>query len=230
MDLSYRFRFDDGREKSFELKLDPKTLTLQSPERGSSPDWVRLGNHRCTNCPLSAAEFPDCPVAKNLVEVIEQFKDSISFHEVDISIRTKNREYRKRAPVQNGVSGLIGVVMVTSGCPNLDKLRPMVCTHLPFADVHETMYRALSMYLLAQYFRHKKGKEPDWELKRLVEIYDAIGIVNRCFTDRLRTARIEDASLNALVSLDCFATMTVALLMDQSLPQLETLFHAYLKD
>jgi len=41
------FRFDDGREKSFELKLDPKTLTLQSPERGSSPNWVPLGNHRC---------------------------------------------------------------------------------------------------------------------------------------------------------------------------------------
>jgi hypothetical protein len=228
--IHYRFILDSGAEKTFELELDPEALSLSGAPVSPLPAWTRLENEQCPNCPLKAAASPHCPVASRLVGIIEEFKDGVSFHEAEISITTPAREYRKRAPLQVGISSLIGVVMVTSGCPILDRLRPMVCTHLPFADINETMYRALSMYLLGQYFRHKRGLEPDWDLKRLVNIYDDIGTVNRQFARRLKTIKIEDASLNALVSLDCFATFSVCSIMDDSLEQLEKLFHAYLKD
>lgn len=230
MKIRYRFILDDKSEKRFELRFDPKTLAHQRPENPSPPEWTRLGNEKCPNCPLSEAEHPHCPAALSLVDVIEEFKDGISFTEADISIQTDQREFRKRAPLQTGISGLIGVVMATCGCPILAKLRPMVATHLPFANIHETMYRAISMYLTAQYFVFKRGRAPDWDMKDLVKIYDAISKVNRHFSQRLRTIKIEDASLNALVSLDCFAAMTVDSIMDSSLQEIEGLFHAYLRE
>lgn len=229
MRIRYRFVLNSGQEKLFELQLDPTTLSLPKPS-GEPPAWTELTNQQCPNCPLKAEEHKHCPVAVQMVEVINQFKDDISFHEAEITIATSGREYRKHAPLQTGISGLIGVVMCTSGCPILDKLRPMVRTHLPFASANETMYRAISTYLLAQYFVQRHGGKPDWELKDLVKIYDDVSTVNRSFAQRLKAVQIEDASLNALVSLDCFANIAVGSIVDDSLDELESLFRAYLQD
>lgn len=229
MRIGYRFTLASGEQKVFELNFDPATLSLAT-KPSDPPPWTELKNEQCSNCPLSADRYRHCPVAVQLVEVIDQFKDHISFHEAEISISTSGREYRKHAPLQTGISGLIGVVMVTSGCPILDKLRPMVRTHLPFAAINETMYRAISMYLLAQYFVQKRGGKPDWELKDLVKIYDEISTVNLHFARRLKTIQIEDASLNALVSLDCFAAMAAGSIVDNSLDEIESLFTAYLEE
>ncbi len=73
----------------------------------------------------------------------------------------------------------MGIYMVTSGCPVMGKLKPMVKFHLPFASGEETSYRMVTMYLLAQFFKYKNGKEPDWDLKNLVKIYD------NCFADQI---------------------------------------------
>jgi hypothetical protein len=226
MKFSYRFQLKGGEESLFDLSLDPQSLAL-GPGAGEPPDWARLGNKQCPNCPLSAERCPFCPVARNLAPVIAEFACRISFEEADISIVTESREYRRRAPLQNGISSLIGLVMVTSGCPHLDKLRPMVYTHLPFASTEETTYRAVSMYLLAQYLRRQRGLAPDWELSGLVTLYEAVSVVNKHFVERLKTIKLEDASLNAVVKLDCFAAMTATLVAAQSLSGVEKLFQPY---
>jgi len=77
--------------------------------------------------------------------------------------------------------------------------------HLPFADVDETLYRATSMYLLAQYFRQQEGKAGDFELEGLKHIYDNIQLVNAAVADRLRAATKTDATVNAIIILDTFA-------------------------
>ena len=92
------------------------------------------------------------------------------------------------------------------------------------------MYRAVSMYLLAQYYRDQRGKTPDWRLEKLVHIYDAIGKVNQAFAKRLLSINPQDASLNALVSLDCFATVTAFSIVRDRLQEMEYLFQAYLRD
>ncbi|MCX5787188.1 MAG: hypothetical protein NTX64_01575 [Elusimicrobia bacterium] len=228
MHIRYRFALTGGRVKEFDLSLDPASLALMNPAPEPLPEWTRLGNRRCSICPLNEQDHPHCPIAANLAGVIEEFKDSISFHEAEISILTEAREFRKKAALQEGISGLIGIVMVTSGCPVLDKLRPMVRIHMPFPETIETMYRAISMYLLAQFFVYKRGRQPDWDLKHLVDIYNAVSTVNRDFVKRLKTIKLQDASLNALVSLDCFAAVTVISILDDSLQEIENLFSAYL--
>ena len=119
--------------------------------------------------------------------------------------------------------------MVTSGCPVLDMLRPMVRFHLPFATPTETTYRAVAMYLMAQFFLHRNGQKPDWELDDLVRVYGEVQAVNQGFSQRLREISSEDASSNALNILDCFASFIVLSIDEDMLSNFESLFTAYLK-
>jgi hypothetical protein len=227
MKIVYQFIFPNAKEESFEVNLDPNTLSYRVEASAPAPEWTRLGNKKCRNCPLNEKDHPHCPVALSLAPVLLRFARHISFEEVDMVVTTDVREYRKRISLQRGISAIFGLIMATSGCPHLDKLRPMAFTHLPFSGLEETRYRAISMYLLAQYFRGRKGLAVDWELKGLESIYAEIGAVNRDFVSRLRTIDMEDANFNAIVGLDCFC-LTDSTAMTRSLDKLERLFHPYL--
>jgi hypothetical protein len=229
MHIQYRFTLADGTERRFALTLDKATLALVPPPEGTEPPaWTLLANQPCPNCPLASAEGARCPVAVNLDPVIQGFHDSISHEVADVTVETEARTYLKRAPLQSGISGIIGLIMVTSGCPVMDRLRPMVRTHIPFATLDETIYRALSMYLLSQYFVQRRGGAPNWELSGLMAVYGEVRKVNRAFVKRLHTLQIEDASLNAIVNLDVFASFTSMNIATASLDEVEQLFAAYL--
>ena len=92
------------------------------------------------------------------------------------------------------------------------------------------MFRAVSMYLLAQYFVSQRGKTPDWKLENLVRIYEDVRLVNQSFCRRLLSINPKDASLNALVGLDCFATVTAFSIETDSLKEMEALFEVYLRE
>jgi hypothetical protein len=226
--ISYLFKLKSGEEKHFSLEFQFPSMQLISPKRAEYPAWAALEFNRCPHCPLAPEKNPQCPIAANLVDVIDFFKNFISTEMVEITITSENRQYHKRVPVQVSVSSLMGLHMVTSGCPIMDKLRPMVYTHLPFATVEETLYRAISMYLVAQFLLHKRGEAPDWELKNLVKIYDDIGRLNQTFVKRLISINPKDASLNALVSLDCFASYNTMSISENYLEELEVLFGSYI--
>jgi len=228
--IEYQFRLRSGVERTFTVRLKKPTLELISVRQTVLPEWTKLTHHQCSNCPLDPEQHPRCPIAANLVDVIEAFRDCLSTEEADITIRSESREYHKRSPVQYGVGSLMGLYMVVSGCPIMDKLRPMVYTHLPFATVEDTMFRAVSMYLLAQYFLSQRGKTPDWKLEKLVRIYEDISVVNQSFAKRLLSINPKDASLNGLVGLDCFATATAFSIVQDSLHEIEPLFRAYLEE
>jgi hypothetical protein len=117
--------------------------------------------------------------------------------------------------------------MVTSGCHIMEKMKPMVRYHLPFASMWETGYRVLSTYLLAQYFLNKRGRQPDWDLKHLVDIYADIQTVNKNISQRLNQMKNQDATLNALIKLDMFAKRISVSIDKESLDEIESLFDAY---
>jgi len=225
--FKYKFNFGAGIEKEFNVELDNKTLDLIQTKKESSPKWAELEYFKCPNCPLNKNQHAFCPVAANLVEIVNFFKDSISYKEVDLFVKTEERGYVKHTTLQQGINALIGIYMVTSGCPIMNKLKPMVRYHLPFATLQETRYRSISMYLLAQYFLYKRGGKPDWDLKNLVKIYDEIRIVNKGFFNRLSKIEIKDATLNAIVKMDMFA-QHVSISIDKNvLDEMESSFDAY---
>jgi hypothetical protein len=228
--IEYRFQLPDGARKAFCIRLRKQDLQLVTNEPTPPPAWTRLTHHQCPNCPLDPDTHPHCPVALGLGGVIEAFQDYLSTINAEIVIVTDTREYRRTAPVQYGISSLMGLYMVTSGCPILNKLRPMAQTHLPFATIDETVYRLTSMYLLAQFFVAQRGGTPDWELARLVELCEAVGLVNQAFSKRLLSINPQDASLNALAGLDCFTLSTAFSIDRDHLKDLEALFSAHIEE
>jgi hypothetical protein len=168
-----------------------------------------------------------CPIALNFADIAEQFKDMVSHQEVTVTVTTEERLYSKDTTVQQGLSPLVGIVMATSGCPVMEQLKPMVRFHLPFATLEETIFRMVSMYLVAQYFQKQNGGSAEWNLDGLAKVYAEVGVVNRDFAQRLRDAAKKDANVNALVNLDCFATM-VPLAAEETLSGIKPYFSAYL--
>ncbi len=228
--IKYIFEMADSRSLEFEILLSPDKLTYQIEPDAEKPDWTKLGFHMCEGCKLANTGVDHCPVAVNLNDIVTTFKSDVSYDLVDLSIVSAERTYSKeKVSMQSGLSSIVGIIMVTSGCPSLDYLRPMVGTHLPFASIKESIYRAMSMYLLAQYTRAKNGLEPDWSLKGLSKIYAEIDAINISVVKRLRAATEEDASLNAVVILDSFAKL-VPMSIEGSFGGMEDLFWPYLKD
>ena len=225
--FQYRFRFADGTERAITVQLDRKTLDAQLPPRAAPPDWTALSHHKCAHCPLPDAAGARCPAALSLVDVADLFSGALSFQQVDVTIESEARTYAKRTTLQRAVSSLIGLLMVTSGCPVMGKLRPMAQFHLPFASTQETKYRVLSMYLLAQFFRSKQGRLPDWDLKGLTRLYQDIRVLNRHVAKRLGDVGSGDAHLNALVILDTFADSISFSIDRRRLGELERLFRSY---
>jgi hypothetical protein len=172
---NYKFIFNNGGEKEFNIDLDRVTFNLIQTGDKAFPEWTKLSCFKCPNCIL------------------------------------------------------IGIYMVTGGCPIMEKLKPMVRFHLPFATIEETKYRAISMYLLAQYFLYQRDSQPDWDLKKLAETYENIRIVNESFCKRLRTIEGKDANLNAVVVLDIFADSVNFSIDSRMVDDLDYLFKGYLK-
>ncbi|MEX2117197.1 MAG: hypothetical protein WEB37_09930 [Bacteroidota bacterium] len=225
--LVYRFDFEDGPEKDFAIELEAESLSLILEGNQPKPEWTRLKYHQCENCPLpDSVEY--CPVALNLASLVESFQDSISFEKTKVTVETKERVFVKDTTLQKGLSALIGIYMVTSNCPVMDWLRPMVRFHLPFATSRETVYRAVSMYLTAQFFIMRKGGAPDWDMRNLSEIYKAISVVNRGISKRISNASTNDANVNAVVILHSVGE-SLPYMIENGLNEIEPLFSHYVR-
>lgn len=225
--FEYRFEFENGTSKQFPVDLDGQTLNYinNSPAR---PEWTELHFQQCENCPLGH-DVRYCPVAVNLAPLVEEFKDSVSFEKATVTVKSPDRTYVKETTLQKALSSLVGMLMVTSDCPIMVKLRPMARFHLPFATTFETMYRAISMYLTAQQLVRRKGKDPDWDLKGLVKIYKDISTVNKGISRRLSAASTKDANVNAVVILHSLGD-AVPFFIESGLDELEPYFHEYVQE
>lgn len=228
IEIGYSFSFENGLKKTIDVKIDRHNLYFLAEEPAHHPHWTRLDHHKCINCTLDEKSSRYCPVAFNLAHIADKFKAFSSLERVVVNVTTKERVYSKYTSLQEGLSSLIGIVMATSGCPVLDYLRPMVRFHLPFATVSETVYRMVSMYVMAEFLIQRKGNKPDWKLEGLDRIYSEIHQVNKDFSKRVAETAKNDANINAIVNLDCFACL-IPLTAEEMLKEIETNFQAYLK-
>ncbi|MBI5464217.1 MAG: hypothetical protein HY966_04610 [Ignavibacteriales bacterium] len=222
----YKFQFDDGTERQFDVLLDSHTLKALTSHDPHRPEWTKLKFHQCENCPLDdSVEY--CPIAVNVAHLIDQFKSSTSYDRTWVVVEASERTYAQETSVQNGLASIMGIYMVTSDCPILDMLRPMVRFHLPFATAVESVYRSIGMYLIAQHFRMKNNLDADWKLDRLSELYKEIAKVNKGFWNRLSNASNYDANVNALIVLSTFGD-AVRFSLKKDLDDIAPMFQNYL--
>ena len=197
MTIEYRIALDDEHEFSYRFELD---RDYDRKAAAQAPKWTRLEHQRCSNCPLSADDFSHCPAAVDLHRVIEDFRGLPAFQRAQVHVRTPEREYTKQVGLEEGLRALLGVIMATSACPVLARLKPMAQQHLPFASNREFVLRAVSLYLTRQYFNLREGRHADWELRGLVRSFQQLQLVNQAFWQRIHDTCHGDSNLKAFLS------------------------------
>lgn len=227
--LEYQFKLSDGRQFRYSLAWDDQRYRLLSDQPQSPPKWTMLTNQQCVNCPLSEANTPHCPAAVNIAPLVNDVSQLVSYAKLDVTVTTPLRTVTANTSAQQAISSLLGLLLASSDCPHCRYLQPMARFHLPLADEHDTVYRATSMYLLAQYLRSTKQLTADFSLNGLGAIYHQLQQVNFGLAARLRGVCEHDATINAVIILDLLAK-EVPFAMEESLQQLLPMFSSYLED
>jgi hypothetical protein len=220
----YQFKFSDGNIKDYEILLAPDTLSLIRENDDQPPaDWTRLECDQCQCCPLTPQTHPLCPIAVNIMELVDNFKEVFSYHDCTVMCETQERTYIKQTSVMEGLSAIFGVIMATSECPIMEFLKPMARFHLPFSTIEETTVRSAAMYLLAQYFRYKRKGGMQFDFSILEKHYAKVQLVNEGLLARINGVSSEDADKNAIITLHSLSQF-LSMEMDYSLQGLEPIF------
>ena len=201
--FEYRLHFPDGKRCTINVVLDGETLGCIEP-LPVMREWTALACHQCPHCPLDPALEPLCPLAARLDPLVDTLGSVLSYEALDVEAVVAERIVSTHAPAQAVASSLMGLIGATSGCPHTAFLKPLAWFHQPFASEEETVFRAVSAWLLKQYFHSLDDEKPDWTLTGLKERYDALHEVNVHMARRLRQASSCDATVNAIVRLDMF--------------------------
>jgi hypothetical protein len=221
--IRYRFDLPDGSKTTLEFAFDSTDFRLSNAAPADPPFWTKLGFNQCANCPLNALEQPHCPAALQMASALEPLKALVSFDTVGVTVVQAERAVYAETSAQQAMSSVLGLIMATAGCPWTDHLRPMARFHLPFASEIETVYRSVSMYLLARELASPNGTQGFAALEHL---YVNLHIVNRDMSRRLGAATRTDPARNAMALLDSYTTLLPAAL-ERSLDELKPLFDAW---
>ena len=222
----YKLKFDEECTLEFPVHIDKATNSFISIQQYPVPFWTTLDYQQCRNCPLVKEDVPLCPVAVNLVPLIDLCGTVPSYEKVKVEVVTPERSIYAETTAQRVLSSILGLIIATSPCPHTEYFKPMAHFHLPLASDDETVYRTSSMFLLAQYFRYKDGKDYSLDLAGLATIYAEMKIVNRALAHRLKAAISQDAAVNGIILLDLL-TQSVAWSIEDGLEGLRYLFKRY---
>jgi hypothetical protein len=221
--IDYEFRLSDEDIKIFKILLHPINITLIHLTPQIEPQWAQLDHQKCACCPLDSKRIRYCPIAVNIAELVDEFKNMVSSDNCLVRCRTPERTYVKKTSIMAGLSSILGIIMATSDCPIMEFLKPMARFHLPFATVEETMVRSISIYLLRQYFVHKNNIAPDLDLKELDSHYEKVRQVNRGLLARIKSVVQHDADMNAIFILHSISE-SLCMEIDYNLDSLSYLF------
>ena len=221
--IQYFFDFENGAPLKFEVNLERQFDFKQ--DLSHAPEWTRLENNKCQNCPLQRSQFSHCPAALDLDKVMGDFQKIAASTKVNVRVVTPEREYSKRVTLEEGVRALMGLIMATSACPIFSTLKPNARHHLPFANREEVVLRSASLYLMHQYLIARDGGTPDWELKGLIKTHEQLQLVNHAFWQRTMTAFQSDANSKALLSFFTLSSNMSASLQSQ-LSKMKSVFYS----
>ncbi len=221
--FTYTIELEDGQSTRFHITLDPVTLTMMPASSEPYPPWTQLSYQQCRCCPLSPTTNLYCPIAVNITELVDRFKDILSHKNCMVVCETVDRTYSKKTSAMEGLTSVFGIVMATSNCPVMNFLKPMARFHLPFSSVEETTVRSTSLFLLSQYFEYKKGRVNSFDFDRLEKSYARVQLVNEGLLERIRSLGNRDADKNAIITLHSISQF-LSMEMDFSLTTIAHLF------
>lgn len=215
--ISYKLSLHSGNPILF--SVDTERLAAKHP-KASQPFWTALEHHQCPNCPLAKTGARHCPAAMDIQEIVETFSHVESYAQVDVDVQIGDHRHSKRTDVQSALQSLLGLSLATSACPVLSQMKGPGRLHMPFATMHETLFRMVGAYFVGQYLKSQQGETADFTLNSLGHMYNEVQTVNHHLKLRLDDAVSCDANINAVVSLMSVA-MLVSFSLDQQLSELK---------
>ena len=95
--------------------------------------------------------------------------------------------------------------------------------HLPFSSYEETVVRSLGTYLLGEYIKQQDDPQHAIGLEGLSAKYAQIALLNQGIIERIRALKGADATQNAVIVLDSFASL-LPMEIDSGLAEIKQLF------
>lgn len=209
MIISYQLELPEGPPLRFDIDTE---RTYVPPASGAA--WAKLDFHKCPNCPLSA-DHAHCPAAIDTQPLMDACGGLFSYSSVRVRVELgERRTLAADCDLQTALTSVLGLLMSTSGCPIVSRLRGMARQHLPFQTLEESQLRMVGAWLVGRMLEN--DLQGSASLQGLHELVQAIGLVNRSFMNRLRAAASKDANLNALATLAASAMNVEFSLEDDS--------------
>jgi hypothetical protein len=219
---TYTFLFADRQSITFSVALDAVSQKANTCPL-VPPAWARLRYHQCPPCPLHGPEHPYCPVALAVADLVTTFRDTASYVRCTVSCISPERTVVKETTVQVGLASILGLLMATSGCPVMDFFKPLARFHLPFASVEESIFRAVSVYMLRLYYRQDSKQGDTFCLDDIKKHYALVKQVNKGLLQRIRSITDLDADNNAIITLTSLSQI-LEMEIDANLESLQYLF------
>lgn len=215
--IRYTLTFKNARSIACEIDTE-RTGSVMDPSE--APEWTKLSHHQCSNCPLSADQRTHCPAALDIAKIVSRFSEVPSHEAVHVQADMLDRTHSRDTDVQTALHTVLGLMMATSECPVLSRMKGPARLHMPFATLDETLFRMVGAYFIGQYRSARQGAQADWSLRGLADFYEEVQTVNRHLKMRLDTMAGSDAHLNAIVSL-MGMSMLVSFSLDQDLENMQ---------
>ncbi len=194
MIITYHLDLPEGEPLSFRIDTERSYVP---PVSGA--DWAKIDFHQCPNCPLSTSH-QYCPAAIDAQPLMDACGGLLSYSTARVQVALgERRTLTADCDLQTALTSVLGLLMSTSGCPIVSRLRGMARQHLPFQTLEESHLRMVGAWLVGRMLEN--DLQGSSSLQGLHELVHAIGLVNRSFMDRLRAAASKDANLNALATL-----------------------------
>ena len=96
--FDYEFQMEDGLSTRVKVELEPDTLYLIHRGLDNPPEWSRLDYKQCPCCSLQLETDPYCPIAVNIGELVETFKDIYSYNNCTVICTQPIGPTRKKHP------------------------------------------------------------------------------------------------------------------------------------
>ncbi len=219
-EITYHFTLKDMSRVSYTVEISKQPM----PEPEGLPEWTRLEFHQCEGCRWTQSDR--CPVAVGLHGPAMLLDKLPSYETAEVLVETSERNYLKSTTIQEGLSGLFGLVMARSGCPAFEPFKGMAWFHLPFATHEETLFRVVGTYFMKPYLEGKTDWK-EWEhiIDDIQTIYREIYEVNKGIITRLKAGAAPgcDAPFNAITILNSIGNM-VAMSFEDRLEDIRSHF------
>lgn len=221
--VEYRLELEGGTSTTYQVEIHKNTMVSRLTAAEPLPDWTRLDQGKCSQCPLVGSEH--CPIAVRLVKPMQQFKDLISHAPAITTVVTPERSYKKYGDIQDALRSLFGLIMATSGCPLMQPFKFMARYHLPFSTLEETICRITSTYLMRQLLDNLDKKNLSIDFSEIETLYNTMESLNEGLAERLRKAfkNSGDGTMNAIIILTTYSSL-IPIIIRNELKKLHPLF------